>query len=569
MTVLLPARPTFDSPFNRRRAGYRPRYPAQLEDPRRIRTRSAGRPEPTGRADELPLLEGRFARTWGRELLDLHPCAEPAGVGPLRVAVVFSGGPAPGGHNVVSGIHDSVRALDSDSRVLGIRGGLGGLLADRVWELPSEDVDAVRNSGGFDLLGSGRDKLETDAHFERCHEVLRSREIDALAVVGGDDSNTNAALLAEYLLARQSDVRVVGVPKTIDGDLRNVHVETSFGFDTAVRVYASLISNLCRDAVSAHRYWHFVRLMGRSASHVTLEAAFQTRPNVALISEEIHQRGIQLQQVVDQLAETIVARAERGLDYGVVLIPEGLIEALPDMRALILRLNRVMGEHRAHFESLGGFTDRSEWINGKLDRDTSYTFSCLPIDIQRGLLMDRDPHGNVQVSHIETERLLIEMLDVRLRELRSDGRYSGSFRPQRHFLGYEGRCAAPTDFDADYAYALGRTAVALVANGATGYMATIANLTAPPHEWVPRGVPLTSLMTLETRHGRMKPVIEKGLVDLDGVAFREFAARRDGWALEDRYRVAAPVQYFTEPHESDRVPFTLQLARMGAPPEDW
>ena len=388
-------------------------------------------------------------------------------------------------------------------------------------------------------------------------------------VIGGDDSNTNAAILAEYFAAAGSPISIIGVPKTIDGDLRNPWVETSFGFDTAVRVYAEMVANIGRDVLSTRKYYHFVRLMGRSASHITLEAALQTQPNLALIGEEIAAKNQTLRSLVDEIASLIVKRSVQGKDFGLILVPEGVIEFIPEIKMLICDLNHLLADHRDYLGCLRGFTAQSEYIHRKLDRDSSYTLSSLPIDIQRQLLMDRDPHGNVIVSRIETEKLLIELLVSRLGELKAEGRYAGQFGYQAHFLGYEGRCAPPTNFDADYAYALGHTAAALALHGVSGYMAAVKGLTRPRNEWEPWAVPLSALLALEHRHCKNKPVISKALVNLEGKAFKYFSALRDTWTLDDDYRVAGPIQYFGPENLTDRVPCTLAAEQDAVKTLSW
>jgi pyrophosphate--fructose-6-phosphate 1-phosphotransferase len=554
------------SAFHRLRAAYEPRMPAALRELSRMRLVDGGAAGGSA-AVELTRL---FPKTWGKGLLRFERGGSEA---PRRqrltTGVVLSGGPAPGGHNVLWGLFEGLTQLCDSPRLLGFAGGPQGILDDQVRALDAAALAPYRNAGGFDAIGTGRTKIETEAQLARCREVLARHEVDALVVIGGDDSNTNAAILAESFATHASPVTVVGVPKTIDGDLRNPWVETSFGFDTAVRVYSEMIANIGRDVLSTRKYYHFVRLMGRSASHITLEAALQTQPNAALISEELAARKVTLRGLVDELSELIVRRAATGKDFGLILVPEGVIEFIPEFKALIEELNHLLAEHRDYIASLSGFTAQSEYVHRKLGKDASYTFSSLPIDIQRQLLMDRDPHGNVVVSRIETEKLFIELLHSRLGELKAEGRYVGRFGHQAHFLGYEGRCAAPTNFDADYAYALGHTAAALAARGASGYMAAVHGLTRPRAEWEPLGVPLASLLALETRHGKQKPVITKALVELDGKAFKHFAARRGAWGEGDHYRFAGPIQYFGPETLTDRVPCTLAVERDAAQTLSW
>lgn len=511
-----------------------------------------------------------FPHTFGKPVLRCTMSGQKREVrSKIRVGVVLSGGPAPGGHNVLWGLYCGLSQLATDPQLIGFAGGPQGILNEDLRPIDQAILSAFRNSGGFDAIGTGRTKIETREQLTRCHEVLQKHQIDALVIIGGDDSNTNAAVLAEYFAAVGSGITVIGVPKTIDGDLRNPWVETSFGFDTAVRVYAEMIANIGRDVLSTRKYYHFVRLMGRSASHITLEAALQTRPTLALISEEVAQRQLTLAKLVDELATLVVQRAENGKDFGLILIPEGVIEFIPEIKALISELNHLLAHQRSFFKQLHGFTAQSEWLHRKLGKDASYTFSSLPIDIQRQLLMDRDPHGNVVVSRIETEKLLIELLTTRLAELKASGHYNGHFHHQAHFLGYEGRCAAPTNFDADYAYALGHMAAALAVEKASGYMAAVRGLTRPRSDWEPIGVPLSALLALEDRHGKPKPVITKALVDLDGRAFRYFAAQRQSWAEQEHFRFAGAIQYFGPETLTDRVPCTLAVEQDGVETLAW
>lgn len=551
---------TETSPFIAARRRYVPRVPAALADIGRLGAVADAKPPTVSAA-----VQALFPRTSAQSMLRLtaRGGASLATGMALHAGVVLSGGPAPGGHNVIWGLLDGLRALcgSATARLTGFRGGPGGIVHDKAVDLSAEVLADFRNTGGFDVIGTGRTKLESEGDFERCRTVLEARRIDVLVVIGGDDSNTNAAMLAEHLLAKGSRVRVIGVPKTIDGDLKNAQVEASFGFDTAVKVYSELIANIARDALSTRKYYHFIRLMGRSASHITLEAALATQPNIAIISEEVAARALTLRQLTAELAETVKMRAAAGKNFGIVLVPEGLIEFIPEMKALIAELNHVLGEHKDFVASLSGFTEQSEFVRRKLGRDANYTMSTLPIDIQRQLLMERDPHGNVVVSLIETEKLLIELLHSHLAEEKAEGRFHGTFGYQRHFLGYEGRCAAPSNFDADYAYALGLSAAALAGAGVTGYMAVVGNLAKPRAEWEPAGAPLAAMMTIETRHGRERPVIKKCLVDTNDEAFRHFAGLRDSWARGDHYRFAGPVQYFGPAELTDTPPISLVLDR--------
>ncbi len=477
----------------------------------------------------------------------------------ITVGVILSGGPAPGGHNVIAGLFDALKKANPQSKLIGFKGGPSGLIKSQYIELSSEIVDQYRNTGGFDIIGTGRTKIETPDQFEQSLENAKKLNLDALVIIGGDDSNTNAALLSEYFFQKRAPITVVGVPKTIDGDLKNEWIETSFGFDTATRVYSELIGNICKDASSGRKYWHFIKLMGRSASHITLECAFQTRPNVALISEEIEEKQMSLSQVVDIIANTIAARAAKGENFGVVIVPEGLIEFIPEIKKLIAQINDIIATSEAEYESLSRGEAQRSYILSRLPSECASLFSSLPESIQTQLCWDRDPHGNVQVSRIETEKLLGEMTSCRLQEMTAIGAYKAKFDYQTHFFGYEGRCAFPTNFDADYCYSLGYDACLLILHGLTGYIAAIRNLAAAPKDWLPGGIPIVSLMNIEHRHGEEKPVIKKAMVELEGKPFKAFAAMRDKWALLSDYRIPGSIQYFGPPSITDTPFITLQL----------
>ena len=547
------------SPFLKGRAAYEPRFPTSLADLSQLTYQTAGLAEPKIAEDQKTILKSLFPKTYGQHVLIADGSAAGDTAKPMKIAVVLSGGQAPGGHNVICGIFEGLKQIHPDSELIGFRGGPGGILRNEPRPITPEDVKHYKNTGGFDMLGSGRTKIESAEQFATCKKVLVSGGFDGLVIIGGDDSNTNAALLAEYFLAEKTTIQVIGVPKTIDGDLKNEYVETSFGFDTAVRLYSELIANIARDTLSARKYYHFIRLMGRAASHITLEAALQTQPNIVLISEEVQEKKMGLFDIVEEISQTIIERANQSKNYGIVLVPEGLIEFVPEMKVLIDELNDVLAENATHMTTLRSFSEQSEYINHKLGKDASYTFSGLPTDIQRQLLMDRDPHGNVQVSRIETEKLLIEMISARMAELSSNGKYAGTFSYQHHFLGYEGRCAAPTNFDADYAYALGLNTAALLKTGVTGYMSVVKNLASGRPAWLPMGVPLTAMMNIEKRHGKDKPVIRKALVSLTGKAFKKLLGKRAGWALNDEYRFAGAIQYFGPAEIVDQIPQSLSL----------
>jgi len=530
------------SPLQRARREYAPVLPARLQkDISKITIRYG---QETESVDNQRKMKELFPHTYGKPMVEFVEGTSSGNAEPIRIGVVLSGGQAPGGHNVIAGIYDAMKAANQDSKLFGFLGGPSGILENRMIELTGQFIDQYRNTGGFDIIGSGRTKLESEEQFKTSEEVCRTNGISALVIIGGDDSNTNAALLAEYFRKTASDIVVIGVPKTIDGDLKNRQIEVSFGFDTATKTYAELIGNIGRDANSAKKYWHFIKLMGRSASHICLECALQTHPNIAIVSEEVEENHTTLNDIVRSIVDTVVKRSEQGDNFGVILVPEGLIEFIPEMKKLIGELNALLAEHEEYFSTLHTFESQSEWINKKLSRDSSYVFSSLPNNIQRQLLMDRDPHGNVQVSRIETEKLLIEMVENQLSELRTENRFHGSFSTQHHFLGYEGRAAFPSNFDANYTYSLGYNAYLLISFGLSGYISSIQNLAAPAAEWIPGGIPITMMMNLEMRHGKMKPVIRKALVDLQDTPFKSFAAKRDKWAIKTSFVYPGAIQYF-------------------------
>lgn len=477
----------------------------------------------------------------------------------INIGVILSGGQAPGGHNVMSGLFDSMKKLNPESRLYGFLGGPSGLVDHKYVELTAAIIDEYRNTGGFDIIGSGRTKLEETTQFDRAIDICKALDIKAIVIIGGDDSNTNACILAEYFLQQKAGIQVIGCPKTIDGDLKNDQIETSFGFDTACKVYSELIGNIQRDANSAKKYWHFIRLMGRSASHITLECALQSQPNMCIISEEIEAKNMTLSDIVDAIVRMVVDRANHGLNFGTVLIPEGLIEFVPAMKKLIAELNDLLAAND-EFNTLATDDEKRQYLKAKLTPPAAQIYSDLPKGIARQLMLDRDPHGNVQVSLIETEKLLIEMVAKRLAKLKAEGIYKGKFATINHFFGYEGRCAIPSNFDADYCYSLGYTAAILIAEGKTGYMSNIRNLTAPASQWIAGGVPITMMMNMERRHGEMKPVIRKALVRLDSAPFKYYQAHRAEWAdASTSYVYPGPIQYFGPSEICDQPTMTLQL----------
>jgi pyrophosphate--fructose-6-phosphate 1-phosphotransferase len=543
------------SPLQQARSAYQPKLPGVFANGAAARCIDGEVLEPPTDREELKQL---FPNTYGLPVATFEP-GEAAAAGPIKAGVILSGGQAPGGHNVIAGLFDGLKALNPGNQLYGFLGGPGGLVANQYVEITAEFLAHYRNTGGFDIIGSGRDKLERKEQFDTALENCRALGINSLVVIGGDDSNTNACALAEYYRATNAGVNVVGCPKTIDGDLKNQFIETSFGFDTATKVYSELVGNILRDANSAKKYYHFVKLMGRSASHIALECALQTHPNACLVGEEVAAKKQTLSQVVDQLVDIVVKRAEQGKNFGVFLIPEGIIEFMPDMQQLIHELNDILAHHEDYLKNLPSQDDRRQFLFGKLSAESGKSFNVLPQQIQLQLILDRDSHGNVQVSRIETEKLLADIVGDRLRELKAAGSYRGRFSVQCHFFGYEGRCAAPGNFDADYCYSLGYTAAALLGAGKTGYIASVRGLSKPATEWAAGGIPLTGMMNLERRHGADKPVIKKALVELEGKPFGELAANRDRWALEDCYLYPGPVQYFGPGETCDQPTRTLTL----------
>ncbi|HEY9054670.1 MAG TPA: diphosphate--fructose-6-phosphate 1-phosphotransferase [Rectinemataceae bacterium] len=541
------------------RYSYMPKTPAILGLPvAEIQVQSLDPIEPAADRDKLKAM---FPLGYGKPAVSFAKGKNPGAGKALRAGVLLSGGPAPGGHNVIAGLFDCLKKLSPDSILIGFKGGPSGLVDDSFVTIEETIVDVYRNTGGFDMIGSGRTKIETPEQFVKAMATAKKHDLDFLVVVGGDDSNTNAALLAEYFAAQGAKTCVVGVPKTIDGDLKNEWIEASFGFDTATKTYSELIGNICRDAPSGRKYWHFIRLMGRSASHIALECAFQTRPNIALISEEVEERGLSLADIVENIADSVAARAAKGENFGIVLIPEGLIEFVPEMKRLIASINELLARDSGSFKALPGLKEQVEFIRQRLPADDAALFSSLPEDIRTQLCWDRDPHGNVQVSRIETEKLLVSMVKARLGQMAARGDYKGKFDYQTHFMGYEGRCAFPTNFDADYCYSLGYTACLLGADSRSGYIATIRDLAKPAERWIPGGIPLVSMMNIERRHGADKPVIKKALVELEGKPFKAFAALRSDWALSSDYRLPGSIQYFGPPAVTDEPSIILRLER--------
>ena len=540
------------SALQKERAGYQPKLPKALQGAVKVQEGA-----PTQSVDNQEDIKKLFPNTYGMPLVEFVP-ADSANNAKINVGIILSGGQAPGGHNVISGLFDEVKKLNPENRLYGFLMGPGGLVDHNYIEITAENLQAYRNTGGFDMIGSGSTKLEKEEQFEKGLEILRKLDIKAVVIIGGDDSNTNACVLAEYYAAKQYGVQVIGCPKTIDGDLKNDQIETSFGFDTATKTYSELIGNIERDCNSARKYWHFIKLMGRSASHIALECALQTQPNICLVSEEIESKDQTLNDIVEYIAGVVAYRAEQGNNFGVVLIPEGLIEFIPAIGRLIQELNDLLAAHGADYLNLDKDAQR-KYILEHLSAENKATFETLPEGVARQLSLDRDPHGNVQVSLIETEKLISEMVAAKLDQWKKEGKYAGKFSPLHHFFGYEGRCAAPSNFDADYCYALGSSAAQLIANGKTGYMAIVKNTTAPADQWKAGGVPITMMMNMERRNGEMKPVIRKALVELDGAPFKTFAAQREKWAKETCYVYPGPIQYWGPSSVCDQTTKTLEL----------
>ena len=541
------------SPLQIARSSYQPKLPGVLKNDVLLVEGEA-----TQSVADQEDIQKLFPNTYGMPLVTFKE-GERKEYPQVNVGVILSGGQAPGGHNVISGLFDGLKKLNPNNRLFGFLGGPSGLVDHKYIELTKDIVDDYRNTGGFDIIGSGRTKLEETEQFDKGIEICQELGIKAIVIIGGDDSNTNACVLAEYYLKKKTGIQVIGCPKTIDGDLKNEMIETSFGFDTACKVYSELIGNIQRDANSAKKYWHFIRLMGRSASHITLECALQSQPNICIVSEEVEARNMTLNDVVDSIVKVVVDRANHGLNFGTVLIPEGLIEFIPAMKKLIAELNDLLADNE-EFNALETNDEKRQYVKAKLTPESRVVYSDLPKGIARQLTLDRDPHGNVQVSLIETEKLLIEMAAKKLAILKGEGVYKGKFSTISHFFGYEGRCAIPSNFDADYCYSLGYTAAVLISEGKTGYMSSVRNLTAPAEQWIAGGVPITMMMNMERRNGKMKPVIQKALVRLDGAPFKYYVAHRDDWAsYSQTYIYPGPIQYFGPAEVCDLPTHTLML----------
>ena len=535
------------------RAAYQPKLPKALRG-----ALKAVEGAPTQSVADQDEVKKLFPNTYGMPSLKFEPVEGQMDTAAINIGVILSGGQAPGGHNVISGLFDGIKKLNPANKLYGFILGPGGLVDHNYKELTADIIDEYRNTGGFDIIGSGRTKLEKKEQFDKGLEIIKKLGIKAIVIIGGDDSNTNACVLAEYYKSIGAGVQVIGCPKTIDGDLKNSEIETSFGFDTATKTYSEVIGNIMRDCNSARKYWHFVKLMGRSASHVTLECALQTHPNITLIGEEVEQKNLSLDDVVTQIATIVKQRADAGNNFGVALIPEGIIEFIPAIKKLIAELNDVLATPEA--QNLGR-SEQIDFVKSHLSAANLAVFNSLPTSVARQLALDRDPHGNVQVSLIETEKLLSTMVAAKLDQWKKEGKYNGKFSAQHHFFGYEGRCAAPSNFDADYCYSLGFNASMLIAAGKTGYMSSIKNTNLPVDQWIAGGIPITMMMNMEKRNGEMKPVIRKALVELDGKPFKFFASQRDKWATETAYVFPGPIQYFGPAEVCDQPTKTLALEK--------
>ena len=545
------------SPLQKARYSYQPKLPLILRS-EMDEIEAVEGAETTSAADQ-DKIKALFPNTFGQKEISFQKGKSKVEKKKQVVVVILSGGQAPGGHNVVCGLYDALKKADKNNELIGFLGGPSGLTDDKCIVFTDEYINEFRNTGGFDIIGSGRTKLETTEQFQKAAAVCKKHGITAITIIGGDDSNTNAAVLAEYFKAQNTGVQVIGCPKTIDGDLKNDDIEISFGFDTATKTYSELIGNIERDANSAKKYWHFIKLMGRSASHIALECALETQPNVCLISEEIEKKAMSLSQIASYVAKSVADRANEGMNFGVVLIPEGLVEFVPEVKKLISEINDTLAAKAEEFEKAVTAKDKVAFMHKYLTAESDAVFSILPEDIQAQMMADRDPHGNVQVSRIESEKLVSSLVAAKLEEMRKEGKYNGKFNPLHHFFGYEGRCAFPSNFDSDYCYSLGYNAFMLIQCGCTGYLSSIRNLSAPATEWKAGGMPITKMMNIERRHGEDKPVIKKALVELDGNPFKYFSERREKWAKETCFTYPGAIQYYGPESVCDITTITLKL----------
>ena len=548
------------SPLQVARYQYNPKLPGMLRNGiAEISVRNGGATQSVADQEKIAAL---FPNTYGKEEIIFQKGENTSAARKLTVGVILSGGQAPGGHNVVSGLYDSLKAINPENVLIGFKGGPSGLLENDFIVFDDEYINAYRNTGGFDIIGSGRTKLETEEQFAIVVENCKTHGVNAIVIIGGDDSNTNAAVLAEYCAARNTGIQVIGCPKTIDGDLKNEDIECSFGFDTATKTYSEIIGNIERDANSAKKYWHFVKVMGRSASHVALECALETQPNICLIGEEVAAKKMSLAQVADQIADSVAARAAKGWNFGVAIIPEGIVEFVPEFSVLIAEINELLAGAKADaFNALPSWDAKYEFIKAGLTAASFGVFDILPQNIQQQLFLERDPHGNVQVSLIESEKLFSALVAANLAARKAAGTYNGKFSALHHFLGYEGRCAFPSNFDADYCYSLGYNAAMLIQYGYTGYLSKVSNLSKPAEEWVAGGMPITKMMNIERRHGADKPVIRKALVELEGAPFKFFCEHRAEWAENTCYLYPGAIQYYGPSEVCDITTRTLALEK--------
>ena len=546
------------SPLQTARYEYNPKLPGMLRNGiANICVKEGDETQSVADQDKIKEL---FPNTYGKKEITFEKGENTSEAKKQVVGVILSGGQAPGGHNVVSGLYDALKQTNSENVLIGFKNGPSGLLEDDYLIFDDEYIDQFRNTGGFDIIGSGRTKLETEEQFAVAAEVCKKHGVTAIVIIGGDDSNTNAAVLAEYFAAHETGVQVIGCPKTIDGDLKNEDIEISFGFDTATKTYSELIGNIERDANSAKKYWHFIKVMGRSASHVALECALETQPNICLISEEVAAKKMSLSQIADYIADSVEKRSNNGMNFGVAIIPEGVVEFVPEFSVLIAEINELLAGSKADaFNALATWKEKYDFIEKGLTKESMDVFAILPETIQQQLFLERDPHGNVQVSLIESEKLFSALVAAKLEERRAAGTYNGKFGALHHFFGYEGRCAFPSNFDADYCYSLGYNAFMLIQYGYTGYLSKVSNLSAPAEEWVAGGMPITKMMNIERRHGEDKPVIKKALVELDGKPFKFFEANRDTWAVETAYTFPGAIQYYGPSSVCDITTRTLAL----------
>ncbi len=546
------------SPLQKARYEYSPKLPGMLRNGISDICVKVG--DATTSVADQDKIKALFPNTYGKEEITFQKGSNTSVAKKQVVGVILSGGQAPGGHNVICGLYDALKATDKSNVLLGFKGGPSGLIDDDFVEFDDAFIDAYRNTGGFDIIGSGRTKLETEEQFKVVTEVAKKHGLTAIVIIGGDDSNTNAAVLAEYMAANNTGVQVIGCPKTIDGDLKNEDIEASFGFDTATKTYSEVIGNIERDANSAKKYWHFVKVMGRSASHVALECALETQPNICLIGEEVKAKKMSLSQIADQVADSVAKRAANGDNFGVAIIPEGIVEFVPEFSVLIAEINELLaGKKTEEFNTLPNWDAKYNFIKAGLTAESFAVFDILPTLIQQQLFLERDPHGNVQVSLIESEKLVSGLVAAKLEERKKAGTYKGKFNALHHFFGYEGRCAFPSNFDADYCYSLGYNAFMLIQYGYTGYLSKVSNLSKPAEEWVAGGMPITKMMNIERRNGEDKPVIRKALVELDGKPFKYFAEHRDQWAVETAFTYPGAIQYYGPAEVCDLTTVTLAL----------